>query len=85
MKNFSKELREHATKIINHEKRKMIPYHLMESKKFVICVKENLKMKNDKNAFKIYNKVKEHCHYIGKYIEAAHSICNLRYKIQKEI
>ena len=24
-----------------------------ESKKFVICVKENLKMKNDKNAFKI--------------------------------
>ena len=85
MKNFSKELREHATKIINHEKREMIPYHLIESKKFVICVKENLKMKNDKNAFKIYNKVKEHCHYIGKYIEAAHSICNLRYKIQKEI
>ena len=42
-------------------------------------------MKNNKNAFKIYNKVKGHCHYIGKYIEAAHSICNLRYKIQKEI
>ena len=26
---------------------------LIESKRFVICVKENLKMKNDKNAFKI--------------------------------
>ena len=45
---------------------------------FVICVKENLKLKNDKNAFKIYNKVRDHCHYTGKYRGAAHSICNLR-------
>ena len=53
---------------------------------FVICVKENLKLKNDKNAFKIYNKVRDHCHYTGKYRGADHSICNLRYKIiQKEI
>ena len=58
---------------------------LIESKKFVICVKENLKMKKDKNAFKIYNKVREHCHYTGKYRGVAHSICDLRYKIQKEI
>ena len=30
-------------------------------------------------------KVKDHCHYTGKYRGAAHDICNLRYKILKEI
>ena len=29
-------------------------------------------------------KVKAHCHYTGKY-NAAHNICNLRYRIPKEI
>ena len=36
---------------------------------------------NDKK----YHKVKDHCHYTGKHIGAAHDICNLRYKISKEI
>ena len=30
---------------------------------------------------KKYNKVKDHCHYTGKYRDAAYDICNLRYKI----
>ena len=30
-------------------------------------------------------KVRDHCHYTGKYRGAAHSICNLRYKITKKI
>ena len=30
-------------------------------------------------------KVKDHCHYTGKYRGATHDICNLRYKIPKEI
>ena len=30
-------------------------------------------------------KAKDHCHYTGKYRGAAHDICNLRYKIPKEI
>ena len=30
-------------------------------------------------------KVRDHCHYTGKYRGAAHDICNLRYKIPKEI
>ena len=32
-----------------------------------------------------HHKVRDHCHYTGKYIDAAHNICNLRYKIPKEI
>ena len=30
-------------------------------------------------------KVRDHCHYTGKYRGAAHSVCNLRYKVVKEI
>ena len=26
-------------------------------------------------------KVRDHCHYTGKYRGAAHNICNLRYKV----
>ena len=34
---------------------------------------------------KKYHKVKDHCNYTGEYRGAAHDICNLRYKIPKEI
>ena len=40
---------------------------------------------DDTNAFKLYHKVRYHSHYIGKFRGASHSICNLRYKIPKEI
>ena len=30
-------------------------------------------------------KVRDHCHYTGKYRGAAHNICNFRYKVPKEI
>ena len=32
-----------------------------------------------------HRKVRDHCHYTGKYRGAAHNICNLRYKIPKKI
>ena len=34
---------------------------------------------------KKHHKVRDHCHYSGKYRGAVHNICNLRYKIPKEI
>ena len=34
---------------------------------------------------KKYHKVRDHCYYTGKYRDAAREICNLRYKIPKEI
>ena len=38
-----------------------------------------------KNYFKLYQKVRNHCHYTGRFIDAAHRIYNLRYKVQHEI
>ena len=40
---------------------------------------------NNEKEFKLKQNVRDHCHYTGKYRGAAHSICNLRYKIPKEI
>ena len=37
------------------------------------------------NNNKKQQKVRDHCHYTGKYRSAAHNICNLRYKVPKEI
>ena len=85
MTKFCKDLREHAIKIINYEKKDMIPLTKKEEKNYnnqkfcYICKKEF-----DKSDKKHY-KVRDHCHYTGKYRGAAHNICNLRYKIPKEI
>ena len=85
MKKFCKDLREHATKIINYEKKKMIPLTKEEKINYneqeicYICKKEF-----DNNDKKHY-RVRDHCHYTEKYRGAAHNICNLRYKIPKEI
>ena len=85
MKKFSNDLREHASKIINYEKKKMILltteekiYHNKQKISY-ICKKEF--SNNEKKNYK----VRDHCHYTGKYRGAAHNICNLRYKVSKEI
>ena len=85
MKKFCKDLKEHATKIINYEKKKIIPLTTEEKinyndqKVCYICKKEFDTI--DKKNYK----VRDHCHYTGKYRDAAHNVCNLRYKLPKEI
>ena len=39
--------------------------------------------KFDKDAH--YQRVRDHSHFTGKYRCAAHSVCNLRFKVPKEI
>ena len=94
IKKFSKDLREHASKIINYEKKKMIPLTVEEKiyhnkqKICYICKKEfnnNDTTKSSSLECKKHYKVRDHCHYTGKYRGAAHNICNLRYKVPKEI
>ena len=94
MKKFCKDLREHSTKIINYEKKKMISLtteekvHYNKQKVCYICKKEfdnNDTTKSSSLERKKQQKVRDHCHYTGKYRGAAHNICNLRYKIPKEI
>ena len=87
MKNFCLDLRKHETKIINYEKKKMIPltkeekeFHNMQ-KVCHICQRIFSADYNNKK----HHTVKDHCHYTAKYRGAPHHICNLRYKIPKQI
>ena len=92
MERFGKDIREHAMEIINYEKKKeIIPLSDEENKSYEkqkVCYIHKKEFDidgNDKNAFRLYHKVKDHCHYNGKFSRAAQSICNLRYKTPKEI
>ena len=88
---FWKDLREHSIKIIDYGIKQMIPLADKNNKSYgkekncYICKKEFDTDENDKNAFKLYNKLRDHFHYTGKFRRAADSICNLRYKTPKEI
>ena len=66
---------------LTNEKRKSYE----KQKVCFICEKEFSTDKNNEKEFKLYHKVRDHCHYTGKYRGAAHNICNLHYKIPKEI
>ena len=87
MERFCKDLKEHRTKIINYEKKEMIPLIYNKNKSYIkqkvcyICKKAFLTDDDNKK----YHKVRDHRHYTRKYRAAANTICNLRYKTPKEI
>ena len=99
MEKFCKDLREHAMRRVSNEKLEMIPLTDEENMSYekqkvcYICKKEfsddddddDDDDNDDDDNNKKYHKVRDHCHYTGKFRGAAHNICNLRYKTPKEI
>ena len=76
--------------MINTQEKALIPLTSDEqaeherSKFYHICnEKFNTNKKN--KYYNNYKKVTDYCHYTGKYRGAAHSICNLIYREQREI
>ena len=86
MKRFCNDLKEHVIRIINYETKPMIVLTEEEKESYEnqqlchICDKE-FYTDNDEET----RKVRDHCHYTGKYRSADHSKCNLKYKIVKVI
>ena len=80
-----KKLKERAMKIINYEKKEMIPLTKEEQKSYKkqqachIC-EEMFCMDEDDENYKNKKKVKDHCHYAGKFRGAAHTKCNLNFQ-----
>ena len=90
-KKLCKDLKDQAMEIINFEEKEMIPLtddkiKYYEKRKYChICKRKFCIDENDKNKFKLYHKVIDLDHYTGNFRGAAHSICNLRYKVQRGI
>ena len=84
-----KKLKEHAMKIIDSKEKEMIPLTHEENNFYNeqeachICKERFCVDKDDKN-YKNKRKVKDHCHYTGKFRGAAHRKCNLNYKVPKD-
>ena len=55
----------------------------MKKIKYAICARKDLVLMMIIKSQRDNNKVRDHSHYIGKYREAAHIICNLKYKTPK--
>ena len=81
-------LRQHATNILNFEKKKMLQLTKEELKSQQdarncnICAKIILKnLAKNRN----YRNFRDLCHYTGKYRDAAHRICNWKFNLPNEI
>ena len=84
MESFCKDLKKHATKIINFEIKEMIPITDEENKSYKkqkVCYRCKKEFSTDDDNKK-YHKVRDDCHYTGKYRGTVHSICNLRQNIK---
>ena len=72
------------------KKKKIIPLTKEENKSYKeqeTChiYKEKFCVGEDDENYKSRRKVKDDCHYTGKFRGAAHSKCNLNYKVPKDI
>ena len=87
---FCKDLKDQTMKIIDYEKKEIIPLPNEEKESYkkqkvcYICKKEFCTDKNNEKEFKLKQKVKDHRHYTEKFRGAALNICNLRYKILRD-
>ena len=85
-----KKLKESAMEIIDCKEKEMIPLTKEDKKSHKIYEKCHVWKekfcvdKGDKDYIS-RKKVKDHCHYTAKFRGPAHSICNLKYKVPKEI
>ena len=89
-KKFSKDLKDLAMEVTNTEKEEMIQLindeiKYYETRKWYHIYKKIFYNNKDGKRYKKCHKVRNHDHYTGKFRDAAHSICNLRYAVQKEI
>ena len=77
MEKFCKNLKEHASKIpLTDEENKSY-----EKQNVCYICKKGFSTDDNKK----YEKVRDHCHYTGKFRGAVHDICNLIYKTPKEM
>ena len=87
-KKFCSSQREHTTNVINFEKNKMssLPKKDLKSHqdatRCYICRK---RFSKQFAKYKNYWKVRDHCHFTGKYRCLTHSICNLRFNVSDKI
>ena len=85
-----KKLKERAAKIINYKEKRMTPLTAEEKKSYEeqdachIC-EGNFCADEDDEDYKNKKKIRDHCHYTGKFRGVAHSNCNLNYTVPKNI
>ena len=85
MKIFGKDLKEHAGKVKDYQKKRNYTINLWKNKYYkkqkncYICKKGSSKDDNNKK----YLKVRYHCHYNRKHRGDAYNICILRYNTPK--
>ena len=88
MKKLCTSLKEHEKSIIDFEQKKMSPLTKEELKSHhdaKVCYIRGERILKMSSKDKNYRKVRDHCHYTGKYRGAARSICNLKFNVPNEI